>query len=312
MHVRTDLAIERYLDTQNETGVRHSVVREGNVEISKVEILSDDAAERMGKDKGVYITLSDMALGAPVMDEEKRKTVACVLAQQVKRLLPEEGSVLVVGLGNRQITADALGSRTVEKMLVTRHMTGTGEEAFSSFRSVCAVSPGVLGITGIETAEIVRGVVEKVHPCAVIAVDALSAREAGRIGSCLQITDTGICPGSGVGNHRMGLQKSTLGVPVIAVGVPMVVYARTIARDALSFLVEELALPGEDGEKHEQAVDSMVHRVTRQCLGEMVVTPRDVDELVGRVASVVALGLNLALQKHLHAEEILFLTHDHI
>lgn len=309
MHTRTDLAIERYLDTEDGAGVRHSICRDGSLEISEVEILTADAAKRMGKEKGKYITLSDEALGDTVMDEEKRRALAEALAEKVEALLPIDGCVLVVGLGNRQITADALGSRTVEKMLVTRHMAENQSAPLADFRSVCAVSPGVLGITGIETAEMVRGVVEKVHPCAVIAVDALAAREAKRIGTVLQVTDTGICPGSGVGNHRVGLQKSTLGVPVIAVGVPMVVYASTIARDALSYLVEELALTGEE---QEQAVDGMVGRVTEKCLGELVVTPRDVDELVGRVASVVALGINLALQKHLGAEDILFLTNDHI
>ncbi|MBR6524497.1 MAG: GPR endopeptidase [Clostridia bacterium] len=309
MHTRTDLAIERYLDTEDGAGVRHSICRDGSLEISEVEILTADAAKRMGKEKGKYITLSDEALGDTVMDEEKRRALAEALAEKVEALLPIDGCVLVVGLGNRQITADALGSRTVEKMLVTRHMAENQSAPLADFRSVCAVSPGVLGITGIETAEMVRGVVEKVHPCAVIAVDALAAREAKRIGTVLQVTDTGICPGSGVGNHRVGLQKSTLGVPVIAVGVPMVVYASTIARDALSYLVEELALPGEE---QEQAVDGMVGRVTEKCLGELVVTPRDVDELVGRVASVVALGINMALQKHLGAEDILFLTNDHI
>ena len=195
-------------------------------------------------------------------------------------------------------------------MLVTRQMALHPDcKTVEGLRSVCAVSPGVLGITGIETAEMIRGVTERVHPAAVIAVDALAARDMKRICTTVQLTDTGISPGSGVGNHRMGLNRETLGVPVIAVGVPMVVYASGIVRDALSLLVNDLDL---DENAVEHAVEGMVKRVTEQKTGEMVVTPREVDELVGRVAGIVALGLNLALQKKLDARDVLLLTNDHL
>ena len=172
---------------------------------------------------------------------------------------------------------------------------------------MCAVAPGVLGVTGVETAEVVKGIVEHVHPAAVIAIDALAARESSRICTAIQITDTGIRPGSGVGNHRAGLTKETLGVPVIAIGVPMVVYASVIARDALGLLLQDI---GMDGEAHAQAVDTLIEKLARQGLGELVVTPREVDELVGRVGRIIADGLNLAFQPHLSEEEIQLLSHD--
>ena len=145
------------------------------------------------------------------------------------------------------------------------------------------------------------------RPAAVIAIDALAARETSRICTIIQVTDTGIRPGSGVGNHRAGLNRKTLGVPVIAVGVPMVVYAAVIARDALSLLLKDMDMQEEE---HEQAMDSMVDRITRQGLGDLVVTPREVDELVGRVARIISDGLNLALQPGLSLEEIQYLSHD--
>ena len=169
------------------------------------------------------------------------------------------------------------------------------------------MTPGVLGITGIETAEMVKGIVERVRPSAVIAIDALAAREAGRICTTIQITDTGIHPGSGVGNHRRGLTRETLGVPVYAIGVPMVVYAAVIARDALNCMLSEL---GMEPDAHHQAVEALIQNVRQKGLGEMVVTPREVDTLVGKIAEIIAMGLNFALHPRLSEDEINLLSHD--
>ena len=210
-------------------------------------------------------------------------------------------TVLVTGLGNRSVTPDALGPRTVERVLVTRHMDGCLPADISGkMKSVCAAAPGVLGVTGLETAEVLRGMVEHVKPDAVIAVDALAARSSQRICSTIQVADTGIAPGSGVGNHRKALTKKTLGVPVIAVGVPMVVYASTIARDAMGYLVRE------DGasEADEKKLAACVERVVSEKLGELIVTPREVDALVERMAGVLADGINLALHPGLDRREI--------
>ena len=202
---------------------------------------------------------------------------------------------VVVGLGNRSVTPDSLGPRTAERVLVTRHM-GDCLPRDVPMSSVCAAAPGVLGVTGIETAEILRGMVAHVKPDAVIAVDALAARSSKRIASTIQITDTGITPGSGVGNHRKALDRRTLGVPVIAVGVPLVVYASTIASDALCALGE--------GEVEEERIAACVERVVSEKLGEMIVTPRDVDALVERMAGVLADGINQALHPSLSSSEI--------
>ena len=229
------------------------------------------------------------------------------LAQTLAGMLPELGAVLVIGLGNRRITADSLGPRVVDGVLVTRHMReNTPASLKGRLRAVSAVAPGVLGVTGMETADVVRGIVEHTRPEAVIAVDALAARETARICTTMQIADTGIQPGSGVGNHRLGLDEESLGVPVIAVGVPMVVYAATIARDALELLMEDLA---PDGADQAGAAAALVDRVVARRLGDLVVTPREVDERVTRMADLLALGINRALQPRLDKDEIPALMH---
>ena len=210
--------------------------------------------------------------------------------------------MLVVGLGNRNVTADALGTRVVERMLVTRHLRqAMAQELRGKLRGVSAIAPGVLGLTGIETAELCRGLVRHVQPCAVIAIDALAAYESERICTTVQITDTGIQPGSGVGNHRLGLTEDTLGVKVIAVGVPMVVYASTIARDAMSHLMEVYGAyqPG-----REQEGERLLGQVAEGFLGNMVVTPREIDELVLNVAAILSDGLNQALQPLVDTETL--------
>ena len=225
-----------------------------------------------------------------------RRALAAELAKTLRGMLPEGmKTALVVGLGNRSVTPDSLGPRTAERVLVTRHI-GDSLPWGAEMNSVCAAAPGVLGVTGMETAEILRGMVAHVKPDAVIAVDALAARSSKRIASTIQITDTGITPGSGVGNHRKALDRRTLGVPVIAVGVPLVVYASTIASDALCALGE--------GEVEEERIAACVERVVSEKLGEMIVTPRDVDALVERMAGVLADGINQALHPSLSSSEI--------
>ncbi len=306
MQIRTDLAMESQAMSPSPEGVTSRRFQRGMLEEIYVKVESDEAAKTLEKDKGAYITLFHPLLSHT--DTEERKEIIQSLAKVIRELTPKDGDILVVGLGNRHMTADSLGSRVVEDLLITRHMKDVTEgELKNRLRGVCGVAPGVLGITGMETAEMIKGITEHVHPAAVIAIDALAARESSRIGTTIQVTDTGIRPGSGVGNHRVGLNRDSLGVPVIAVGVPMVVYAAVIARDALSLLLEDMEMKEEE---HQQAMDGMVDRITRQGLGELVVTPREVDELVGRVARLIADGLNLALQPELTLEEIQYLSHD--
>ena len=306
MQIRTDLAMESQALSQSPKGVTSRVSRRGELEETYVKVETEEAAKALDKDRGTYITLYHPTLSHAGVSE--RKEIARSLAQVIRQLTPAYGDILVVGLGNRYMTADSLGSRVLEDLLITRHMKDVaGDELKSRLRGVCGVAPGVLGITGMETAEMIKGISERVRPAAIVAIDALAARETSRICTTIQVTDTGIRPGSGVGNHRAGLTRDSLGVPVIAVGVPMVVYAAVIARDALSLLLKDMDLQEEE---HLEAMDGMVDRITRQGLGDLVVTPREVDELVGRVARLISDGLNLALQPDLSLEEILYLSHD--
>ena len=272
----------------------------GGVERTTVVIDSEEQARALGRPMGRYVTLGcsqrmSVELGT-------RRALSEALGETISAMLPKGArTMLVTGLGNRSVTPDALGPRTVERVLVTRHMDGClPQDVEEKLRSVCAAAPGVLGVTGIETAEVLRGMVEHVRPDAMIAVDALAARSSQRICSTIQIADTGITPGSGVGNHRKALTRETLGIPVIAVGVPMVVYASTIARDAMGYLS---AIDGAS-EADEERLAACVERVITQRLGDLIVTPREVDALVERMAGIVAEGINLALHPELTESEI--------
>ena len=272
----------------------------GGVERTTVVIDSEEQERELGRPRGRYVTLAcpqqlSVELGT-------RRALSEALGETISGMLPQGArTMLVTGLGNRSVTPDALGPRTVERVLVTRHMDGClPQDVEEKLRSVCAAAPGVLGVTGIETAEVLRGMVEHVRPDAMIAVDALAARSSQRICSTIQIADTGITPGSGVGNHRKALTAQTLGIPVIAVGVPMVVYASTIARDAMGYLS---AIDGAS-EADEERLAACVERVVTQRLGDLIVTPREVDALVERMAGIVAEGINLALHPELTESEI--------
>lgn len=213
MDYRTDLAMERTVRPGGMgEGVSVHTQQQAGAEVTWVRVSSEKAAERLGKAQGLYWTLTHPKL--PHMLPEERMDIAREVAQMLRMMLPPQGDVLVLGLGNRRMTADALGDRVVSGILVTRHMQ---EERL---RSVCAVAPGVLGITGVETAELALGLAERVKPSAVIVVDALAAMETAHIGTTIQLTDTGIRPGSGVGNHRKGITAETMHVPVIAVRYP--------------------------------------------------------------------------------------------
>lgn len=288
----TDLAVEARGNMPRSDAVHLAC----GIERLTVRIDSERDAQNMGRPRGVYVTLTCPQTMSITL--ETRRALAHELAATLADMLPKaRKSVLVVGLGNRNVTPDSLGPRTAERILVTRHMAGClPEDVLRDMASVSAASPGVLGVTGMETAEILRGMVAHVQPDAVIAIDALAARSSSRIASTIQIADTGITPGSGVGNHQKALDERTLGVPVIAVGVPLVVYASTIASDALCALG--------DGEMEEERIAACVEQVVSERLGEMVVTPREVDALVERMAGVLADGINQALQPALTGAEI--------
>ena len=292
MDYRTDLAMERTVRPGGMgEGVSVHTQQQAGAEVTWVRVSSEKAAERLGKAQGLYWTLTHPKL--PHMLPEERMDIAREVAQMLRMMLPPQGDVLVLGLGNRRMTADALGDRVVSGILVTRHMQ---EERL---RSVCAVAPGVLGITGVETAELALGLAERVKPSAVIVVDALAAMETAHIGTTIQLTDTGIRPGSGVGNHRKGITAETMHVPVIAVGIPLVVYASTIVRDALADMMQR-----ESGD-----AQALAEQLTSGYPRDFVVTPRNIDELVAGLADLLALAINSALQTNLEMEELSHCLH---
>ena len=242
-----------------------------------MEILDPRGAEALGKPVGTYLTLD---LTAYWQREEGFFPRAVEgLGQLLRDLLPEEGSVLVVGLGNAAMTADAVGPETLRNLLVTRHLMASLPRQFSGFRQVSAFAAGVLGDTGVESAEAVSALVRELRPDCVIAVDALAARKPGRVCTTVQLSDTGIAPGSGVGNHRAALTKESLGVPVYALGVPTVVDAWTLAAD----LLESAGVPDWQG-------------LLKEKQRGMTVTPRDIDRQVRELGRVLGYALTWALQ----------------
>lgn len=301
--IRTDLAMESTgMHSEGDLpGVSVSGWDAGGVQITEIHIHTEDGARLVGKPQGHYITLE--CEGVRRRDPDARTAVGNLLGEELARLLPADSDapVLVVGLGNRMVTPDALGPLTVDGTLVTRHLYRELPHLTDRRMSpVCAIAPGVLGVTGIETMEMVRSIVDSIHPRAVIAIDSLAARSMSRVGSAVQLTDTGIQPGSGVGNHRSALTKETLGVPVLALGIPMVIYAATIARDAFELLAGE-----DDSPDQEEALDQMTDELLSGSMGEMIVTPREVDALVEDAAGMLACGVNRALHPGLSESDIL-------
>lgn len=291
---RTDLAMERTVRNGGAIdGISVDTQQTGEMETTWVRIDTPEAAQRIGKAQGVYWTLTHPRL--PSLSPEERMVIAKEVSQMLRLLLPPRGDVLVLGLGNRHMTADALGDRVVSGILVTRHMND------QRMRSVCAMAPGVLGITGVETAELALGLTKKLNPSAVLVIDALAAMETSHICTTIQLTDTGISPGSGVGNHRQGIDAQWLEVPVIAIGIPMVVYASTIVRDALRKILSR--------ENSEDDASAMAEELAEGAVGDFVVTPRSIDELVQGLADMLALAINAALQPDITMEELSHYLH---
>ena len=290
--IRTDLAMEARELHPSLSGVTEESEEHEGVAVTRIALTTDDAAARLEKRKGRYVTLDAPELSARPLDLFER--VSRALSNELSRLMEGLGTcenVLVVGLGNRAITPDSLGPRVVESIYVTRHIKQYMPDALPGpVRAVSAVAPGVLGVTGVETMEIVRGVVEHCKPDLVIAVDALASRRAARISTTVQLTDAGISPGAGVGNNRTGLDRETLGVPVIAIGVPLVVFATTISQDTISLLADETGLHND-----EERLKELAAKVIAEHIGELIVTPKEIDSIVADMTRIVADGINMAL-----------------
>ncbi|MBZ4644693.1 MAG: spore protease [Petroclostridium sp.] len=318
--IRTDLALEaREMYKQNAQqesevpGVE--VVTEGSKDISvtRVKITSLDGVEAMGKPMGNYITIEVPRLreNDPDLHEEVCKVFAKELFNIVK--IDKKATVLVVGLGNWNVTPDALGPKVVSSLMVTRHLLEyIPEQVDEGVRPVCAIAPGVLGLTGIETGEIIRGIVDRVKPDLVIAIDALASRRMDRISTTIQIADTGINPGSGVGNKRMGLTIQTLGVPVIAIGVPTVVDAATMANDTIDLMIDSMLKQVEQGSAFYEMLKNMdknekftlIQEILSPYIGNLMVTPKEVDTIIEDVSKVIANGINIALHEGIGLEDV--------
>ena len=298
--VRTDLALEARESIGDADSKLHGVRveeyyrEEVDIQVTKVMIDTKNAAKAMGKPIGTYVTMEAPALVEP--DENYHREISECFAEELLHMLPgtdKELSVLVVGLGNREVTADALGPSVVDNLFITRHVILTyGKAAYNCSRMnlISSIEPGVMAKTGMETAEIVQGVVKETKPDVLIVVDALAARSTKRLNRTIQITNTGIQPGSGVGNHRNALTEETLGVPVIAIGVPTVVDAATIVGDALEKLMAD--------DKEFNSVKYMgQHRMAFAELNNMYMTGKDIDAVIKRVSFTVSEGINIAMEK---------------
>lgn len=295
MEIRTDLALEAAGITEESAqlpeGIELKKEHHGNIEATVVKIKTKSAERAVGKPRGSYITV-DLTQVLRREKESFNHTAECI-ADMLKHLLQlgDHLPVLVAGLGNRDVTPDAIGPLTADHILVTRHMIRQMPKQFGAFRPVSAVVPGVLGTTGLESAEMVRAVVQRTEAAAVIAVDAIAARETHRLCSTVQISNTGISPGAGIGNNRNVLSRETVGVPVIAVGVPTVTDAAALAVNLF-----------------EDAGFSVPEEPLRRVATGMIVTSSDIDRRIREISRVLSYAINLALQNGISMEELTDLT----
>lgn len=307
---RTDLALERR-DLYNKA---HNIEKDidgieteeekvnDDITISRVKVTNEKGEEAIGKPIGSYITIDVKNFNIAQNEEIQQASEA--LTKELKALLEKhidaKGPILVVGLGNIYVTPDALGSKVINEIDITRHLLQYMPEALDeNTREVSAVSPGVLGTTGIETLEILKGIVDNTKPKLVIVIDALASRSIERISSSVQLADTGIVPGAGVDNTRKEITVNTLGIPVIAIGIPTVVEAATIAADSLTLLIQKVQEQGESNDFLNKLQEEDKYQVIKEVLApeeyNFIVTPKEIDGLIEKMKDVVARGINFAI-----------------
>ena len=309
INFRTDLADERrdiYKKAnklENEIpGIETEQSEENeNIKISKVKILNEEGEKALGKPKGTYITIDVKNL--KIAQEEEIQKAGEVVTNQLKEIIAahigKEDDILVVGLGNAYVTPDSLGPKVISYIDVTRHLLKYAPQYLEEgTRPVSAISPGVLGTTGIETLEIIKGIVDNIKPKMLIVIDSLASKSIERISSTIQIADTGITPGAGVGNTRKELSQETLGIPVIAIGVPMVVEMATIANDCLDIFIQKLQQEAKSNDYLNKLKEEDNYEEIKNALipvnYNMIVTPKEIDDLIENMSSVVARGINFA------------------
>ena len=308
INFRTDLALERNevykeknkLNEIDGVSVNNETINE--VEISRIKILNEEGEKILQKPAGTYITLDVKKL--KLADEERLSKIAETLADELRKIVGEHVNetedILVVGLGNLYVTPDALGPKVVPEIEVTRHILEYMPSIMpEDTRPVSAISPGVLGVTGIETMEILKGVVQNVKPKLLIVIDALATRSIDRISSSIQIADTGIVPGAGVENTRKEISKKTLGVPVIAIGIPTVVDLATITNECIDIFIESLqekAMSNDylnklkENDNYEEIKEALVPKDYN-----MIVTPKEIDKLIENMSKIVSSSINMAM-----------------
>jgi spore protease len=324
--IRTDLAVEanEWVSRQmggTIPGIHTEVNEENGIKITKIDVQTEEGARSIGKLVGHYITME--AIGLRQKDSNLQDRLATKLAKEfssfIKHLsIPVNAKVLIIGLGNFHVTPDSLGPLVVENVLVTRHYFELMPDQVSAgYREVSAIAPGVLGTTGIESSEIVQGIVEKSRPDLVIAIDALASKSLQRVNTTIQIADTGIHPGSGIGNKRKGLTQEILGVPVIAIGVPTVVYASTIVNNSIDLMVAHFKqqtnqsdqILGMLNQLNEDERLMLVKEVLTPLGQDLLVTPKEIDQFIEDVANIIASGLNAALHEAVDSDNVAAYTH---
>ena len=308
--VRTDLALEasemceKSQEGSSIPGVKIETKELENCIVTKVEVIDRQGAEIMNKDIGKYITLESNLMKFD--DDESREEMISYLKEELVDIFGQDKNkkTLVIGLGNRNITSDALGPKSVSKTLVTRHLFKNYNKDYDDdFTEVSAWSPGVIGVTGIETSEIVKSLVEKVKPDRVVAIDALASRKMERVNSTIQISTAGISPGGGVGNTRKSLTKETLGVDVIAIGVPTVVDAATLTIDVLDMAIDNLIAQSEETESFYEMLKKLKEEEKYHLIKDsldpydknLIVTPKDIDDTIENLSIIISEGLNRSL-----------------
>ncbi|WP_424766906.1 GPR endopeptidase [Paenibacillus sp. sgz302251] len=302
-------------------GVHSETTEDEGITITKLHVQNEQGSQAIGKMQGHYVTIEVPGLRGG--DTGLQDRVATLFAKQFEAFLErltisKTARVLIVGLGNWNVTPDALGPIVVENVMVTRHYFELmPDQVAPGYREVSAVAPGVLGITGIESSEIVQGIVEKTKPDVIIAVDALASKAVERVNTTIQIADTGIHPGSGIGNKRKGLTKEILGVPVIAIGVPTVVYASTIVNNTLEMMRSHFnkqsgntdQILGLMNQMEENERLQLVREVLSPLGHDLLVTPKEIDEFIEDIANIIASGLNASLHEAVDTNNVAAYTH---
>ena len=272
------------------------------IKVTRVKITNEQGEQAIGKKRGNYITIDIKKMN--IITEEEVEKAAETLANEIKRLVQDKvqfkEDILIVGLGNEEVTPDALGPNVVKEIEVTRHIINYLPQYIDeNARPVSAIAPGVLGTTGIETLEIIKGVVDNTKPKLLIVIDALASRSIERISSTIQLSDTGIVPGAGVGNRRKELSESTLGIPVIAIGIPTVVETAVVVNDALDLFIEKLQQEAKSNEYLNKLKEEDNYEQIKEALlprdFNFIVTPKEIDELILNMSKVVAKGINMSM-----------------